>query len=377
MPTQPSRLPRVSAAHKRALRNQIRAECENWPGTYCVRSANGTVIYIGQSCKLRTRLLSYFRARGRRAKSARILRYAHSITWSYEPTEFAARISELRLIKQLRPEFNRVYAIDDWPRCYVAITRGNVPGLRVVPTSDHPQAEFLYGPFRRVSALRDAVKVLADLTGVRDCTIDDMTLLRPRRLWFEAQNDVRTRAVAQKRTPGCLRVDVGTCAGPCIGGGDPAAYRSAVEQARRFLEGEERAPLRQLKQAMIEASEQLHFERAAVLRDRLANLTWLHKRLRQFRANVDRLTFRYHVHGTDGQEYVYFIRRGTVRAIATAPRTLDEQVAFDALTRRVLVEGASQDARLRLHDVDEFHLVSSWFRQRPDEFARTIALTTA
>ena len=341
-----------------------------------MRSESGVVLYVGQSAKLRTRLLSYFRVRGRRAKAARILRFAHEIDWQYEPTEFGARIAELRLIKQLRPEFNRFYAIDDWPRGYIALTSGPVPGLRVLPSSDHAQAEYLYGPFRRVAALREATKVLADVTGVRDCTIDDVALLRPRALWFDADGTSRVLpAKVPRRTPGCLRVEVGTCAGPCIGAGDPQLYRDGVDRVRKFLEGEDASPVKTLKRAMDAAARNLEFERAAVLRDRLAKLGWLHKRLRQFRANVDRLTFRYHAPGTDGVEHVYFIRRGTVRATCPLPTNATEQRAFDALTNGLIVSSETADSNLRLHDVDEFHLVASWFRQRPGELARTISIT--
>ena len=73
----------------------------------------------------------------------------------YTNTEFGALLRELRLIKQHRPHFNAMMVTDDWPRGYVALTGGAVPGLRVVPRSDHPSAVALFGPFRRVAQLRE------------------------------------------------------------------------------------------------------------------------------------------------------------------------------------------------------------------------------
>ncbi|MDQ6611595.1 MAG: GIY-YIG nuclease family protein, partial [Gemmatimonadota bacterium] len=148
-------------------------------------SENGAVVYVGQSRVLRTRLLSYFRARGSRNKAARILRHAFSIQWEYTPTEFGALLRELRLIKLHRPHFNSALVTDEWPRGYIAITGGAVPGLRVVPRSDYPDASAMYGPFRKVRELREAVQALAEFTGVRDCTLEDAGRgTSVPRLWF-------------------------------------------------------------------------------------------------------------------------------------------------------------------------------------------------
>src|SRR6187399_3688170 len=106
----------------------------------------GAVLYVGQSRVLRSRLLSYFRAVGRRNKAARILRHAFDIEWEYTNTEFGALLHELRLIKLHRPSFNSMMVTDDWPRAYVALSGGAVPGLRVVPRSDDPSAVALFGP---------------------------------------------------------------------------------------------------------------------------------------------------------------------------------------------------------------------------------------
>ncbi|MEP6766630.1 MAG: nucleotide excision repair endonuclease, partial [Gemmatimonadaceae bacterium] len=94
------RPPQSTPAHRRTLRELVRAGCDNKPGVYRMMSENGAVMYVGQSRKIRTRLLSYFRAKGRRNKAARILRHAFSIQWEYTPTEFGALLRELRLIKQ-------------------------------------------------------------------------------------------------------------------------------------------------------------------------------------------------------------------------------------------------------------------------------------
>lgn len=338
----------------------------------------GIVIYVGQSRVLRTRLLSYFRATGRRHKGARILRHAFRIEWEYTNTEFGALLRELRLIKQYRPHFNTMMVQDEWPRAYVALTGGTVPGLRVVARSDDPGAVALFGPFRRVAHLRHAVRALAEGTGLRDCEHDDVVRIagtaatRGSTLWFDDDPASQPRRGASRtRAPGCLRHDIGTCAGPCIGAGASQPYREAAVAVRAFLDGRSDAPVRALESAMHAAAAQLAFEHAAVIRDRLALVSWLHERVQHFHANVDRLTFRYHAVGPDETEWVYLVRRGTVRAEVPAPKTPHERAAFRELAAKVFTGPDPSGADIPTHDLDEFYLVASWFRRRPAEKART------
>lgn len=376
--------PQSTAAARRALRETVREGCEKRPGVYRMLSATGSVIYVGQSRILRTRLLSYFRAKGRRNKAARILRHVFHIDWEYTNTEFGALLRELRLIKQYRPHFNSAMVTDDWPRGYVALTGGPVPGLRVVPRSDDPLAVALFGPFRRVAQLREAVKALADSTGIRDCTLDAIRSAvrapaRVDRLWFDSDGDDLDRTGARRptRAPGCLRHELGTCAGPCIGQGMGAIYRENAAIIRAFLEGQSDAPVRQLSDAMREASELLQYERAAVLRDRLEQVQWLHERVQHFHANMDRLTFQYASTNADGSQWIYLIRRGTVRAEVPAPRTKREHAKLETLIQRVYDGPDPTGADIPTHDLDEFYLVASWFRRRPDERRNTTAASRA
>lgn len=375
------RPPQTTPAHRKQLRALVREGVENRPGVYRMLGPTGTVIYVGQSRVLRTRLLSYFRATGRRNKAARILRHAFHIEWEYTHTEFGALLRELRLIKQYRPHFNTMMVMDEWPRAYVALTGGTVPGLRVVARSDDPAAVALFGPFRRVGRVRDAVRALAEATGLRDCTLEDSVrgtgASRGSALWFSADPATRSRTArsrtARSRAPGCLRHDLGTCAGPCIGAGNPRRYREAAEDVRTFLEGHSDVPVRLLEAAMQQAAAELAFEKAGVLRDRLELVRWLHERVQHFHANVDRLTFRYHAIGHADTEWVYLLRRGTVRAEVRAPRTDAERAAFDALVARVYEGADPSGADVPTHDLDEFYLVASWFRRRPEERKRTRA----
>ena len=88
------------------MRGVVRDGAEDRPGIYRMLSADGEVVYVGKSKRVRTRLLSYFRCAYPEDKGARILREATSIDWEYTPSEFAALLRELRLIKTFRPRLN-------------------------------------------------------------------------------------------------------------------------------------------------------------------------------------------------------------------------------------------------------------------------------
>lgn len=366
-----ARADRHSVAQRRALLQKVRSTCENLPGTYRMLGADGRILYVGKSRRLRARLLSYFRAKGRRNKSVKILRHAFAIDWQYSPDEFAALLDELRLIKLHRPHFNQDMMNDEWPRAYVALTSGKVPGLRVVRRTDDARAASLWGPFRRVSLLADAVHALAELTGVRDCTLEDAGGSGTRRqMWFA--NDDAPRGARKQRTPGCLRAELGSCPGPCIGSGDSDVYDRGVREALAFLSATDDAPLRAARARMQSASDALEFERAAVWRDKVERLSWLFERLSGFHASMDRLTFVYTVSGHSGESRVYLVRRGTVRAQMPVPRSMDEERALETLCERIFGAPDVNGQDIPIHDLEEFYLVASWFRRHPDELLHTV-----
>ena len=327
---------------------------------YRMLGEGGVVLYVGKSKYLRRRLLAYFRAKGRRSKAARILTNAVTIEWEYLPTEFGALLRELRLIKQHRPRFNHAMKSDEVPRGYIALTTGAVPAVHVLFRSDDPRAEVLYGPFRRLTSLAEAARALADATGVRDCN-------------------------ATK----CIRAEIGTCAcpkvspsgGPAGGGrnqesgGTSTSYSDRVAIVRDFLAGRTDAPLVMLRERMEAAAEAWEFERAGSLKAKLEQLTWLHGRLRKFRADVDRLTFLYRAEGHGGEARVYLVRRGTVRAEVPAPASADDERALEALARRVFDGPDPKGRDIPTHDLDELYLVAAWFRKHVDELGRTATWT--
>src|SRR5262245_66178237 len=96
----------VTGERPRTLRAGIRDACPPRPGVYGMVDDAGELIYVGKAKALRARLLSYFRTYSRDPKAGRILHRARAIVWELVPSEFAALLRELELIRRWRPRFN-------------------------------------------------------------------------------------------------------------------------------------------------------------------------------------------------------------------------------------------------------------------------------
>ena len=341
------------------MRAAVRAAAADRPGVYRMLSAKGEVVYVGKSKRIRSRLLSYFRCVYPEDKGARILRHAESIDWEYTPSEFAALLAELRLIKRLRPRLNVALKRDGHNYVFVKITRGPAPKLMVVRTAIGDDGAY-YGPFVGARRVEEALRELNDVLALRDCALTSP-------IHFSDQGDL---FVVPARTPGCIRHEIHKCLGPCVGGCSETQYAQRVEMARAFFEGTDEGPIALLTTQMQEASKRLEFERAASLRDKLNRLSGLRDQFNRLRFAVENLSFLYPVTGVNGDDRVYLIRRGCVRAESAAPQTDEDRRLLQTLVAETFGVPHSLPRAVPAHDVDELMLVSSWFRQHPGELAR-------
>lgn len=345
----------ISAHPLRAIARQAR----NVPGVYRMLGHDGEVLYVGKSKSLRTRLLSYFRAR-RGEKQHRIVAESHALAWDYEPSEFAALLRELELIKRFRPRMN-VQHKRDGRYSFLKLTPGKAPRLYVVGAVADDAAAY-YGPFRGGRRIQEAVRELNDLLGLRDCPVG--TPIR-----FADQPDL----FAFEHTPRCHRFELRLCLGPCAARCSEAEYGRRVQMARAFLDGHADEPVRWLGERMNAAAERWDFEYAGMLRDRLRRLESLRDEFARLREALDSLTFVYRVEGVEGDDRVYLVRRGTVRATLPVPRTAAERRQLDRLCDEHFGRPEHEGALVQRHQVDEILLLSRWFRARPEELARTAA----
>jgi len=317
------------------------------------------LLYVGKSVRVRSRVLSYFRA-SRGEKAWDLIREATRIEWDYIPNEFFSLISEMKLIQEWQPRFNvqhkrkRIYA-------FVKITAELAP--RVLPvTRIVEDGATYYGPFPRVKAVARTVRELGHVLGLRDCPA-------PTPVFFDDQLEMFMAG----RIPHCMRAELRTCLAPCCGRPSAAAYTAAVDLARRFLEGRADAPLADLERQMSEAAARMDFEYAALLRDRLERLRRFRDELVAFRGRVEDLSFIYRVPGFAGDDRIYLIRRGRIRREMCHPTGRRGRQSVARAIERVYGETDLGPAGLKPRDAAEILLVARWFRLNPRERRRTVS----
>jgi excinuclease ABC subunit C len=342
------------------LKRRVHALAESRPAVYRLLDPTGRVIYVGKAKRLRARLLSYFRAKYPEEKGARILQAAAEIEWDYVPSEFAAFLGELRQIRRYRPVFN-VRMNRTRRAAFIKVSDGPAPKIYVgnTPAGDGVHH---YGPFVGVGRLRDSVKVLNDLLGLRDCAVRMPIVYREQGDLFEAGG----RAA-------CLRHEIGHCAAPCAGFVTEADYHSRVGSAIAFIEGRDLGPLDNAIAEMTDASDANDFEQAAWWREKFDTLTWLMGACSQVHATLDSMSFVYVDPGVYGDDRAYVIRRAQVRATAPAPRTPIEIEAFRALVTEH-TGPVTEPGPIPPGAIDETLLVLSWFRRHPRALNRTVSL---
>jgi excinuclease ABC subunit C len=316
------------------------------------------LLYVGKSIRVRTRLLSYFRA-PKGEKAWELIREASNVEWEYIPNEFAALIHEMKLIQRWQPRFNvrhkrkPIYA-------FVKVTREAAPQVLPV-TRVVDDGSTYYGPFPRVGALARTVRELSHVLGLRDCPGSTP-------IFFDDQLEIFQGG----RPPRCLRAELRTCLAPCCGMTTAAAYLKAVETARRFLEGRGEGPLREVEESMRASALRMDFEYAALLRDRLERLRRFRDDLVAFRGRVEDLTFVYRVPGFRGADRLYLLRRGRIRKEMAHPKSRRARERVAAAIREVYSESDPGPRGMAPEDAAEILLIAQWFRLRPRERGRTL-----
>lgn len=355
----------IHARRPGRLRDKIRKLCLQVPGVYGMVARNGELLYVGKAKRLRSRLLSYFRPKSRDPKAGRIIARTRRILWEEQPSEFAALLRELELIRRWRPPANVHGQPGRRSLTFLCIGRRPAPYLFL---SRRPGSSVLvcFGPLHAGRRAREAVRRLNDEFRLRDCP-------RSTTMIFAEENELFPIV----RSAACLRYDIDTCLGPCAAACSRDDYTAKVEAARGFLQGEDVSLLARVERDMLAASAALEFERAATLRDKYKDLSWLTGRLAFLREARDRHSFIYAVANESGAEHWYLIRRGYVQSVLAAPCDSASRVAACEQIAAIFDPQATWIEPTTPEQLDGVLLVASWFRRHPEEYARTLTVGEA
>ena len=220
------------------------------PGVYQMIDRRGEIIYIGKAKVLRHRVRSYFQPANTDPKVLRIRERVTDIKILVMDTEVAALAAEAQLIRAHKPRYNVIWK-DDKRYPYIMIrTKEDFPKIEMTRRINRQDGNRYFGPYSsgwQIRQLLDSLrKAFPYLTCDRDITGQD------------------ERA--------CLYYDIKLCGGPCIGAQTQADYQETIEGMMRVLEGKSDTVLAEMNAQMEAASENLDFEKAALLRDRIRSI---------------------------------------------------------------------------------------------------------
>lgn len=221
------------------------------PGVYKYFNEENELIYVGKAKSLKKRVSSYFNKNtGINHKTRRMVREIHRIEITLVDSELDALLLENNLIKKSQPRYN-ILLRDDKTYPYLLITKENFP--RIFQTRKHiPKRGTYFGPFASVKAMNNVLDLIRDLFTIRTCKLD----LSPYKI-DEGKYKV------------CLEYHIGNCQGPCVGLQKEQAYLKDLEQAKHILKGNLGVPKTYFKQEMQALAENLEFEKAQKMKDKL------------------------------------------------------------------------------------------------------------
>lgn len=221
------------------------------PGVYIMKNADGEIIYIGKAKALKNRVSQYFGSQNRHPVKVRKMvdnvdRFDYIVTGS----EFEALVLECSLIKQHSPKYN-ILLKDDKGYSYIRISEGEYRKISAVFNKKDDGSEYI-GPYLSSYSVRQSVDAANKIFKLPQC------------------NKVFPRDFGKSRP--CLNYYISQCCGLCTGKIKKSDYDEAVDGAVAFLKGDSRDIIADLRVKMEKAAEELDFEQAAKLRDRINSI---------------------------------------------------------------------------------------------------------
>ena len=220
------------------------------PGVYRMLDSENRVLYVGKASNLKIRVASYARPQGHSARISRMINETSSMMFLTTKTETEALLLEQNLIKQLKPKYNVLLRDDkSFPNILVSHEHG-FPQIKKHRGAKKEKGNY-YGPFASAGAVNRTLNQLQRFFLLRDCS--------------DSQFEARTRP--------CLQYQIKRCCAPCVGYVKAEEYATLVRDAERFLGGKSTHIQAELAQDMQTASDNMEFERAGALRDRIKAMT--------------------------------------------------------------------------------------------------------
>jgi excinuclease ABC subunit C len=220
------------------------------PGVYQFKDSNGKILYIGKAKILRNRVRQYFQSKPVSGILSIMISKITDLELITTDNEIEALILEQNLIKTLKPRYN-INLKDDKSYPYIVITNEQFP--RVFPTrKKRTDGSRYFGPYTDVKNMRFALKTVRDIFMIRSCNLQ-----------------LTEETIAQDKFKVCLDYHIHKCEGPCVGYVLRKEYNEMIDQVAKLLNGKTKTLIKDMTNQMNRLSEEMQFEKAARLRDRI------------------------------------------------------------------------------------------------------------
>ncbi|MEM6762590.1 MAG: excinuclease ABC subunit UvrC, partial [Pseudomonadota bacterium] len=260
----------------------------NAPGVYRMLDDAGDVLYVGKARSLKKRVVSYSRPTGLSSRLMSMVNRTAAMEFVTTNTESEALLLEANLIKRFRPRYN-VLLRDDKSFPYILLTGDHEAPQILKHRGAHSRKGAYFGPFASAGAVDRTINALQKSFLIRSCS----------------------DSVYETRTRPCLLHQIKRCAAPCTGEVTLENYASLVGEAKAFLSGKSQAIRKKLADEMEVAAENLEFERAAIIRDRLASLSHVDSHQGINASGIEEAdVFAVHQDGGETCVQVFFFRTG-------------------------------------------------------------------
>ncbi|QZD89099.1 excinuclease ABC subunit UvrC [Qipengyuania aurantiaca] len=222
------------------------------PGVYRMLDTRGDVLYVGKARSLKARVANYTQVKGLSNRLQRMVSQCRAMEIVVTNSEAEALLLEAQLIKRYRPPFN-VLLRDDKSFPFILLRADHAfPRIQKHRGARRAKGNY-YGPFASAGSVNKTLNALQKLFLLRSCT----------------------DSFFNNRDRPCLLYQIKRCSAPCVGRIDEAGYESLVNEAKDFLSGKSSAVQANIEKQMAKAAEDLDFETAAILRDRLRAATFI------------------------------------------------------------------------------------------------------
>ncbi len=229
---------------------QIALNLPQKPGVYLFLDKNEKVIYVGKAKNLKKRVSSYFNRSHENSKTLMLVKNINNIRHIIVETETDAFLLENTLIKQYKPKYN-IQLKDDKSYPWIVIKNEPFPRVLITRNVEKDGSQY-FGPYTSMQLAKTLLELIKEVFKIRTCNLD----LSPDK-------------IRQKKYKPCLEYHIHNCLAPCVGLQSQQDYNKNIEQIRKILKGKTQAVINYLKQQMFEYAENLEFEKAQELKEKI------------------------------------------------------------------------------------------------------------